>query len=267
MSQSPFRVNEGAQKAREYRTRVGLDCLGPVPDLLSVVEGLGGLAVSVVDLPDGVSGAYTFEEGQGFVFVNLRDAVVRQRFTLAHELAHHIFDDGAVVDDEEAVFGSSSRPVERRARTFAAEFLVPLRAVDSWFTARGANAVTLQVVVELATYFRVSAKTALIRLSLARLIEPDGDAYKRLEGSVDRGEHKQLEKRLGIEETPDALSEIEAHHQARPPRKLWEYAVAGYEQGLLTVPRIAQATFTTPERVQKLFDDAGILQTESEPDF
>ncbi len=228
---------------------------------------MGGLAVSVIDLPDGVSGAYTFEEGQGFVFVNLRDAVVRQRFTLAHELAHHLFEDGAVVDDEEAVFGASSRPVERRARTFAAEFLVPLRAVEAWFTARGADTVTLQLVVELATYFRVSAKTALIRLGLARLIEPDGDAYEWLEGSIERGEHKQLEKRLGIEETPDSLSEIRVHNQPRPPRKMWEYAVAGYEQGLLTVPRIAQATFTTSERVQELFDDAGIIQTESEPDF
>ena len=29
------------------------------------------------------------------------------------------------------------------------------------------------------------------------------------------------------------------------------------------MPRIAQATFTTSERVQELFDDAGIIQTES----
>ena len=64
---------------------------------------------------------------------------MRQRFTLAHELGHHAFADGAIIDTADAVFGSTLSPVERRARTFAAQFLIPLRAVSAWMEARRAR--------------------------------------------------------------------------------------------------------------------------------
>ena len=267
MTRSQYQVNEDAQKAREYRTHVGLDLSGPVPDLLQVVEGMAGVAVSVLNLPPGVSGAYTIQEGQGFAFLNLADRVVRQRFTLAHELAHHVFGDGAIVDSENAVFGSPSSPIERRARTFAAEFLVPLRAVTAWMDARGTGEVTLRVVVELASYFRVSAETALIRLGLAQCIQSDGSSYQGLREAVRQGEHSRLARRLDIEESPDALAQIKERGLPLPPAKMWEFAVSGYEQGLLTVDRIAGAVFRTPETIQAVFDELGIEQAPSEPDF
>ncbi len=262
-----YAVNEAAQKAREYRTHVGLDLSGPIPDLLRVVEDVASVAVTVIELPDGISGAYTMQEGQGFAFVNLRDPVVRQRFTLAHELAHHVFEDVGIIDSAETVFGSPSSPAERRARTFAAEFLVPLQAVGAWLDARGASQVTLRLVVELASYFRVSAETALIRLHLAQRIGPDEGLFESLREAIHRGENTTLERRLGIVESADALAQIKKEGRPRTPIKMWEYAVSGYEQGLLTVERIAQATFRTPEIIQQLLDECGIQQPESEPDF
>ncbi len=265
MSEQIHSVNAAAQKARDYRTHIGLAATGPVPDLLRVVEDVAGLAVSVIDLPAGVSGAYTLEEGLGFAFANLNDSVVRQRFTLAHELAHHVFEDRAVVDPEEAVFGEPAGPGERRAQTFSAEFLIPLRAVDAWMEARGTSSVTLRLVVELASYFRVSAKVALIRLRLARFTSESQD--KELGDAVDRGEHLTLAKRMGIEEAPDSLSEIKSRGRPRTPARMWEYAVGGYEQGLLSVERIAQAVHSTPEQVHALLDEMGVVAPEDEPDY
>jgi Zn-dependent peptidase ImmA (M78 family) len=262
-----YHVNEGAQRARDYRTHVGLDLSGPVPDLLRVVEDVAGVAVSVLSLPRGVSGAYTIQEGQGFAFLSLGEAVVRQRFTLAHELAHHVFEDGGVIDSEEAVFGSPSSPAERRARTFAAEFLVPLRAVTAWIDARGASDVTLRLVVELASSFRVSAETALIRLSLAQCLQSGSTLYQGLREAIHQGEHIGLARRLAIEELPDSLAQIKEKETPRAPLKMWQFAVSGYEQGLLTVDRIADALFATPEAIQNLFDELGIKRAESEPDF
>ena len=65
MTSTPLQANEGAQKAREWRTRLGLGLTGPVPDLLQAVEVVAGLAVTVLELPGGVSGAYTVQDGSG----------------------------------------------------------------------------------------------------------------------------------------------------------------------------------------------------------
>jgi Zn-dependent peptidase ImmA (M78 family) len=259
-------ANEGAQKAREWRTRLGLGLSGPVPDVLHAVEVLAGVAVSVLELPGGVSGAYTMQEDQGFAFLNSSEPAVRQRFTLAHELGHHAFADGATIDTEDAVFGSSISPVERRARTFAAEFLVPLRAVSAWMETRDAAEVSLRTVVELACCFRVSAETALIRLRLARCLESDR-VHQQLHEAVRRCEHLRLQQRLGIEEPADSLTQIKQRGGSRPPARMWEYALSGYEQGLLSVDRMAAALFSTPGAVQGVIDELGIEQAPGDPDY
>ena len=267
MTDAIHRVNEAAEAARSFRVRVGLDLRGPIPDLLRVAEAVAGLAVSIIDLPAGVAGAYTFEEGQGFAFVNAADVVVRQRFTLAHELAHHVFKDTAIIDSEASVFGSPSSPRERRANTFAAEFLIPLQAVNSWMEAREATTVDLRLIVELASFFRVSAKTTLIRLQLARFVDSAADLGHALGAAIDNGDHLRLAKRLGVEEMPDAMTEIKRVGVSRAPAKMWEYAVIGYERGLLTSERIAEAIFMTPAEVQADLDDLGIEPPVEDPDY
>jgi Zn-dependent peptidase ImmA (M78 family) len=260
-------VNEAAEDACKYRVQIGLDLRGPIPDLLHVIEDVVGLAVGIIDLPSGVSGAYTREERQGFAFVNVNDSVVRQRFTLAHELAHHAYQDTAIIDAESNVFGSPKSMRERRANIFAAEFLIPLQAVSAWMEARGETEVDLRLVVELASFFRVSAKTALIRLQLDRFVDSNGALGRTLDAAIESKEHRRLARRLGIEEAPDALSNINRLGVQRAPAKMWEYAVVGYERGLLTVERIAQATHKTAAAVQGELDDLGIAPPLDDPDY
>ena len=267
MTEGALLVNEAAEAARQYRVHLGLDLRGPIPDLLYLVEDAAGLAVNVLDLPAGVSGAYAYEEGLGFAFLNLNNPVVRQRFTLAHELAHHVHKDTAVIDPESNVFGSPKAPRERRANIFAAEFLIPLQAVNAWMEARGTPPVDLRLVLELASFFRVSAKVALIRLQLARVVDLGEPLGKGFDAAIEAGQHLQLARRLGIEEAPDALWEIKHRALPRAPGKLWEFAVVGYERGLLTVERIAQAIHRTPAEVQAELDELGIAPPVDEPDF
>ena len=267
MTDAVHRVNEAAANAREYRVRMGLDLRGPIPDLLRVAEDVAGVAVSIIELPEGVAGAYTYEEGQAFAFVNAGDPVVRQRFTLAHELAHHLYEDTAIVDPVASVFGSPKSPRERRANTFAAEFLVPLQAVTAWMEARSASVVDLRVVVELASFFRVSAKAALIRLQLAHFVDPAGSQGKDLSAAVDRGDHLQLARRLGIVEAPDAMTEVGRSSVPRAPARMWEFAVVGYERGLLTPERIAAAVHKNPAAVRAELEELGIVKIADDPDF
>lgn len=101
---------------------------------------------------------------------------------------------------------------------------------------------------------------------MAQCIQSDS-ARQQLEEAVRQGEHLQLQRRLGIDEPPDMLAQVKTRGEPRPPAKLWELAVSGYEQGLLTVDRIAGAMFRTPQAIQDKFDELGIEQAPDEPDF
>lgn len=258
-------MTEAAQQAQAARARLGLALDGPVPDLLRAVEDGGGLAVSVLDLPDGISGAYARRQGQGFAFVSLREAAVRQRFTLAHELGHHEFRDGGVMDSSANVFGRPTAVRERRANAFAAEFLAPLAAVQRWMQAHPESDVSLVTVVALASWFRVSAQTALYRLSAARLV--GAKTVHALERAIQSGEHTRVARRHQIADLPDQLSQIHDSGTPRLPSRLWADAVTGYERGLLTPERIAAAVGRSTSEVEAELAALGVHPPDDEPDY
>lgn len=257
-------MSEAAQQAQAARARLGLALDGPVPDLLRAVED-GGLAVSVIDLPEGISGAYARRQGQGFAFVSLREAAVRQRFTLAHELGHHEFRDGGVMDSSANVFGRPTAVRERRANAFAAEFLAPLAAVQRWTQARAEADVSLVTVVALASWFRVSAHVALYRLSAARLVS--AKAVGTLEQAIQSGEHARVARRHQIADLPDQLSQIHDSGTPHLPSRLWTDAVTGYERGLLTPERIAEAMERTTSEIEAELSALGVHPPDDEPDY
>lgn len=258
-------MSGAAQQAQAARARLGLALDSPVPDLLRAVEDNGELAVSVIELPDGISGAYARREGQGFAFLNLREAAVRQRFTLAHELGHHEFKDGGVIDASADVFGTPTTVRERRANAFAAEFLVPLAAVQRWAQAHADVDVSLVTVVGLASWFRISALVAVYRLSAARLVS--AKAVREFEQAIHDGEHSRLARRHQLLELPDELSLVHDGGQPRMPRQLWVDAVIGYERGLLTPERIAQAVGRDTVEVEAELEALGVHPPADEPDY
>ena len=77
------------------------------------------------------------EDGQICIYVNENDAITRQRFTIAHELAHFYlhYKDEDNVDDKKVIldfvkfrngkYDYEGKEEERQANAFAAELLVP----------------------------------------------------------------------------------------------------------------------------------------------
>jgi Zn-dependent peptidase ImmA (M78 family) len=259
-------VTEAVRRAQAARARLGLGVDGPVPDALRVVEDTGELAVSVIALPDGVSGAYARREDQGFAFLNMLDHPVRQRFTLAHELGHHEFRDGGVVDSSSDVFGQPKAMRERRANAFAAEFLVPLAAAQRWVQSQATSEISLLTVVTMASYFRVSAQVALYRLSAAGLVSGKS-ACRALDEAIERGEHLKLARRHRLDDLPDEISMVHDSGRPRLPRQMWENAVTGYEKGLLTAERIAEALQRNANDVLAELDELGVRPADDEPDY
>src|SRR3954453_10185492 len=197
------------REARRARLDMGFGLEGPLPDLLEAVEGPGGVQVVVLDLGDDVAGAYLQRGGLALLFVNGDHAAVRQRFTLAHEFGHCRLGHASVIDRDADVFGAQHDPAEVAANYFAAEFLMPGRAVRRW--ARGRQ-VRLDELVGLAGEYGVSAKMARIRLEASGALR-DRDRLARLGSAIDdAGRHLGLAGWFGWQDLRDELA------AASPPR-------------------------------------------------
>jgi Zn-dependent peptidase ImmA (M78 family) len=234
----------GADHARRAREALGLDLEDPIPDLLLAVEAIGA-PVAVVPLAEGVAGAWM----AGSIFVNLGEAAVRRRFTLAHELGHVRMDHSPVVDHASALtaFGGGA-PEEVQANHFAAEFLVPRAAVLQ----RVEVPVTLMEVVRLACEFGVSAKMARIRMQTAELLR-DETLIRRLDQEILDNEHRRLAEYLGYEPPEDSLSQLE---QPRLPDR--PSALAAHLAGEIGSTQFAAATGCSPAEARAMLRRFGL---------
>lgn len=145
-------------------------------DVNSVAKALG-LQIVYNELGEEVSGLLVSRDDTAAICVREGEPVVRQRFTIAHEIGHfclrHQFEQGEHVHVDEGwkmTARSSSRtaglaPQEVEANQFAAALLMPSKLLRS----RAARFANRQLddrdVSELARDFKVSEQAMAIRLS------------------------------------------------------------------------------------------------------
>lgn len=119
--------DQGQELAHQERQRLGLGS-GPIPDIAELISQQGVWAVSA-EMPDNVSGICLFHSSIGAaVVVNQSQHRSRRRFSYAHEYAHVLADRKS----RPASVSSSSNSkelIERRANSFASEFLMPAKGV------------------------------------------------------------------------------------------------------------------------------------------
>ena len=141
-----------------------------VPVKLSAIARELGLQLKASTLPAGVSGEIRPDGSGGFIVkVNRHDSGRRQRFTIAHEIAHYLLhrDQIGVGISDDALYRSNlSDAREAEANRLAADLLMPTNAVQ----AEVGNARRLQVedvVSFVADRFEVSEAAMKIRLGLS----------------------------------------------------------------------------------------------------
>lgn len=129
-----------------------------IPEEIARAEGL-----SVLHLPDthlDLSGEYSAAGGTPKIYFNPLEPRVRQRFTIAHELGHHILEHGPRYRDTAAILsGRTVDPIETSANRFAAELLMPLFALNVLVVDQG-----IASVEQLASSFEVSEAAMTYRL-------------------------------------------------------------------------------------------------------
>lgn len=161
---SGIRANEFAYRAPFEIASSFLDS-APV-DLQGMAKALGA-SVITENMAPLVSG-HIKRSGNGYeIAINAADAQERQRFTLAHEIAHLLLHrdklDSGLLEDDRMYRSALSTPEERAANVLAARLLMPENLVRLAHKAGADNA------SKLANLFGVSQQAMEIRLRELRI--------------------------------------------------------------------------------------------------
>lgn len=123
-----IRSTQPAHAANELIELAGID--GPRVDVHHVAE-LCGVLVLTRDFPDALSGLILELDDGAIVGINSKQALVRQRFSVAHELGHHLLHHAERfhIDVSDSAPPNHDYASERASNEFAAELLMPRRFV------------------------------------------------------------------------------------------------------------------------------------------
>jgi len=129
-----------------------------------------GIKVLLATLPRGTSGTIGQENGAFVIRINRHEAKHRQRFTLAHEIAHFLLHRDRIIAEggwSENVLLRSGQPerIEYEANRLASDIVIPstllAEAIEGY---RGP--ITSEIIEDLAQKFGVSAAAMEIKLQM-----------------------------------------------------------------------------------------------------
>ena len=144
----------------------------PVP--VEAVAARLGLKVEWAPLGEEVSGVLVLNSGTATIGVNRSQALVRQRFTIAHEIGHYLLhgksaelfiDKGYAAVFRGASAAKGEDPQEIQANQFAAALLMPRESVQKEIATHSFDLGDEQALSILAIRFKVSLQAMTFRLS------------------------------------------------------------------------------------------------------
>ncbi|MEX5249599.1 UNVERIFIED_CONTAM: ImmA/IrrE family metallo-endopeptidase [Kocuria sp. CPCC 205295] len=242
---------EGRQKAEEFRRTHGLGCQ-PLGDLVALIEQTTGHDVAVLDAGADEHGLTMHDPERDVTFIGVARTrrPMRQRSTLAHELAHALFADWADSADL-----SVRSPEEIRADSFARHLLLPAEGLREMLGEP--RALAAQDLSRVVQRFLVSPALAAIALHGSGYI----DATTKTEW-MSRST-PQLATLFGWRDQYQSL-QADAD-RPRPPQRLLARAVAGYEEGAVPLQTLASLRSLSMETIELELREAGITPLEPAP--
>ena len=267
LTQSPFvqrqkytQKDDIRRKSAEVRAHLGLGS-APILDLDPIC---GSLGIAIYRAPLGAdlrrapSGAFLNHPEMGFgIMVNLDMTPGRQRFAIAHELAHALFHS----DETNRVLCHGAGPRESFADGFAGEFLMPSAGVRRFAEELGLppRIVDPVDIIHIQRYFKVSWPTALVRLRQMNAVTHD--TYAELRDSV---RPRSLAQSLGYEIDGDDVQGVEPSGIERFPRSFLRMLRQAVVTEVMSPPTAAAfAGLALPEIVQILGQPLGDVEQES----
>ena len=243
-------VDQGRRLAGQVRQalRLGDGPLGPLPEVL---EERLRLDVDFSPLPEAVDGLCVSVGDRALVLVGSSKPSSRQRFTLAHELAHYLVDDlDPLYVDERGVRARSV--AEMRANAFAAHLLMPepgVRAAIEGFTDDAERA------VRVALTFGTSVSAAAYQLGNLGLL-PDS-----VRDRLTQAGSRPLLMRYAL--PSDWQQDESGRGRLRPPSRLYRRATLAFRRGLIGLEPIAELLQRSDrDQLRQELEDAGLAPDE-----
>lgn len=212
------RIEDAEQAANALRNlwALGID---PIPDMAELLEDKG-VKVIALALPDGVSGSKALVRQPGqpelpVIVVNSRHNGERQRFTLAHELAHLVLRFNGLGEKDE----------EKAADRFAGAFLMAGATVGRYLGTHRTS-ISLGELAELKKVFKVSIASLVVRCSQLGIVSKA--AYGRLWADI---------KRLGWNH-PDSSEPYSFEPEV--PQRMERLCLRAVAEGAVSEPKAAE---------------------------
>ena len=239
-------VREIAEEAAlETRQRLGLG-LGPLNDLVSLLELEVGIRIFVRPLPSGsISGLFAFDDTAGAcMLLNQNHPRERRALTAAHEYGHFL--SSRRQPDVLDLTRSTQSREEKFATAFSVALMMPSASIRRRFEdlKREAGRFSPRHLIILAHHFCVSEEAFCRRLEELSLVR--GGTWESLR---DRGFSGELVRQV-LGDTPSSLGPVV------PPRS-WVLAVEAYRREILTEGQIARRLCMDRVAVRRMIDSLG----------
>jgi Zn-dependent peptidase ImmA (M78 family)/transcriptional regulator with XRE-family HTH domain len=239
---------QAEQDALEVRQSLGLG-LGPVPDIITLLELQLGVRVFVRKLDSRISGLFAFDDSVGAcMLLNASHRRDRRMLTGAHELGHLV----SARSEPEVLLDDTTELAreEPYAHAFARGFLTPARAVMQKFQdiTAGSSHFTRRHVIVLAHAFSVSREAMVRRLEELKLRKPGTWDWFEGHGGITDEQERQV---LGD------LSPADIHQrEASQPTSLRLNLLAGeaWRQELLSEGQLARLLHLDRVEVRAILD-------------
>lgn len=234
-----FTINcvEDIEKAAETLRDIWNLGTDPIPLMTELLEEKG-IKVIALDLPEEVSGSKAFvkikhQDNVPVVVVNKKHNGERQRFTLAHELAHLVLKFTAMSDLDE----------EKAANRFAGAFLM---AKEMMFRLLGSNrtSISLGELAELKKIFKVSIASLVVRCSQLGILSKV--AYGRAWAQI-----KSLDLNTSSTNEPNPLP-------AEAPQRMQRLCLRAVAEGAISESKAAELLQISVRKLDHLLMAQGI---------
>lgn len=157
---------ELCEKANDCRRRWGLNENDPI-DIFTVVQNkIENLSIVFINMDGDISGSSKKTKNQTIIFINATHSYGRQRFTLAHELYHLLYEDAFVISST-----ISESENEEMANQFASCLLMSNGALLNYERENEIKEWDLDNIIKTEQYFQISHKAMLRRLKMLGKID------------------------------------------------------------------------------------------------
>jgi Zn-dependent peptidase ImmA (M78 family)/transcriptional regulator with XRE-family HTH domain len=210
---------------------LGSDALG---DLAALFEQHFAVDVALSPLGTDADGLCVHGERSALILASSDFPDGHLRFTLAHELAHHLLGDPREVIEEAEHDMFAGNAEEWRANAFAAHLLMPERGVRSvleWLGA-GQGAVNERAIVALMEHFGVSMAALVYQLNIIGVIDYETGKRLRDQNRV----HTLISRHRDVAPT-EAATIVRSVHRA--PERLARHALAAVRSQRLGLSVVA----------------------------